>query len=416
MGHASKAELRDMRRVEVNFQYHAPGRGRGRREEDRTTRDVDISTLPRDEQAYFRIQQAQREQASRQIGNIIIPPVRPRANGNFPPLSPGSAPESSTAPTRRVVDNFPPLIARPSAPPPQTTSAPPSISTRPPPLPPTPTPSALPPDVATRHSKVLEKAGQLLNNDADKLAQFKSQVSSFRHSDSTATDLIDRLWDIFNAKLDEFGKLITSTADLFDYDAKSKRTELLGAWNDWKIQMQEDNSAAWNGFLPQQGQRSRILALKSSAKGRQTASTQSVWNRIEAVAASRPVASTSTASVTQRLGAMNLSSNAAARGSVPWTSSTPRTASPRPMPVVRQVQPSVRPQQTVRMDEFPSLPTVKSRERVVLNAAAGPARPVASWGADSRSTPTNDLPAAETAEVARVKGKKKGKTVLFHVG
>ena len=94
MGHASKAELRDMRRVEVNFQYHAPGRGRGRREEERTARDVDISTLRRDEQAYFRIQQAQREQASRQIGNIIIPPVRPRAPGNFPPLSPGAAPES----------------------------------------------------------------------------------------------------------------------------------------------------------------------------------------------------------------------------------------------------------------------------------------------------------------------------------
>ena len=240
MGHASKAELRDMRRVEVNFQYHVPGRGRGRREDERMTRDVDISSLPRDEQAYFRIQQAQREQASRQIGNIVIPPARPRAGpGPFPPLSPSAvAPESSTAPSRRVVDNFPPLsTGRASAPP--TVSAPPA-PTR------TPAPSNLPPEVAARHSKVLEKATQLLNNDTEKLAQFKSQVSSFRHSESTATDLIDRLWDIFNAKLDEFGKLITSTADLFDYDAKSKRTELLGAWNDWKIQVQFPLS--WEGF------------------------------------------------------------------------------------------------------------------------------------------------------------------------
>jgi len=113
---------------------------------------------------------------------------------------------------------------------------------------------------------------------------------------------------------------------------------------------------------------------------------------------------------------MNLSSNSAVRGSVPWTSSTPSTASPRPAPVVRQVQPSVRPQQTVRMEEFPSLPTVKPRDRVVLNAAAGPARPVASWGADSRSPQTNAVPATQTAEVAKGKGKKKGKTVLFHVG
>lgn len=234
MGHASKAELRDMRRVEVNFQYQPPpGRGRGRREDERTTpRDVDISSLPRDEQAYFRIQQAQREQASRQIGNVVIPPVRPRGGpGFFPPLSPGTtSPESSTTAPRRVVDSFPPLAPGRAPAPPTTTSTPtPAIRT--------PAQSNLPPEVASRHSKVLEKAAQLLNNDTEKLAQFKSQVSSFRRSESTATELIDRLWDIFNAKLDEFGKLITSTADLFDYDAKSKRTQLLGAWNDWKIQV-----------------------------------------------------------------------------------------------------------------------------------------------------------------------------------
>ena len=70
MGRASKAELRDMRRVEVNFQYHTPPGlgGRRRREEERPIREVDISSLPRDEQAYFRIQQAQREMAARQIG------------------------------------------------------------------------------------------------------------------------------------------------------------------------------------------------------------------------------------------------------------------------------------------------------------------------------------------------------------
>lgn len=268
----------------------------------------------------------------------------------------------------------------------------------------------------------MEKAGRLLNNDAEKLTQFKAQVSSFRRSESTPTDLIDRLWDIFNAKLDEFGKLITSTADLFDYDAKPKRTELLGAWNDWKIQvtlipsiginvqMQETNSAASTGFLPQQAQRSRILALKSSAKGRPNNGTQSVWNRIEAVAASRPVPSTST-SVTQRLGAMNL--NSATRPAVPWTGTSSSSSAPRPATVVRPQQSS----QVVRntAEEFPSLPTVKPRERIVLNA--GPSRPVASWGVDSRtSNSTVPETSTQTTEIARGKGKKKGKTVLFHVG
>ena len=230
MGKASKAELRDMKRIEGLFRYESAqqaGQGRGRRggqrrEEDR--RDVDISSLPRDEQAYFRIQQAQREIASRQIGNVNI--SRPRAPGTLPALGlTSSTAASEPAPPRSPIENFPPLGAGPLTPMSRPTAAP------------TPAPSSLPPQVAARHAAVLEKAAQLLNKDKDKLAQFKTHVSSFRHSELTAMDLIDRLWDIFNAKLDEFGKLITSTADLFDYDAKPKRAELLGAWNDWKIQV-----------------------------------------------------------------------------------------------------------------------------------------------------------------------------------
>jgi E3 ubiquitin-protein ligase ZNF598 len=227
MGRASKAELRDMRRIEVNFQYDVPGgHGRRRREEERPAREVDISTLPRDEQAYYRIQQAQREVASRQIGSVTIPPVRPRQE-QFPAL--GDAQGSSQAqpgPVRPVVQQFPPLSSQSSQAGPRSPTVP---QQRP--------QSNLPPEVAARHAAVLEKAARLLNNDTEKISQFKTNVSLFRHSDLSASDLIDRLWDIFNAKLDEFGKLITSTADLFDYDAKEKRPELLGAWNDWKIQV-----------------------------------------------------------------------------------------------------------------------------------------------------------------------------------
>lgn len=230
MGRASKAELRDMRRVEVNFQYDTPaaghGHGRRRREEDRPPRDIDISTLPRDERAYYRIQQAQREMASRQIGNVSIPPVRPRQEA-FPALGSQGTSQPQPGPIRPVVESFPPLGGPQSSQP----------APRSPNVPQVNPPSHLPPEVAARHAAVLEKAARLLNNDAEKMAQFKTNVSSFRRSDLSATDLIDRLWDIFNAKLDEFGKLITSTADLFDYDAKPKRTELLGAWNDWKIQV-----------------------------------------------------------------------------------------------------------------------------------------------------------------------------------
>jgi hypothetical protein len=229
MGRASKAEMRDMRRVEVNFQYNTPSTGasRRRREEEMPSRDVNIASLPRDEQAYYRIQQAQREMAERHVRNVVIPPVRPHSTIDQNPSAIGSS-STTNAPARRLGDNdnFPPLGgSRPSqsAPSPQQPTTAPVVS--------------LPPEIAARHLTVIEKAKQLLNQDSLKLDQFKSQVSSFRRGDSTASELIDTLWDIFNAKLEEFGKLITSTADLFDYDAKPKRTELLGAWNDWKIQV-----------------------------------------------------------------------------------------------------------------------------------------------------------------------------------
>jgi hypothetical protein len=177
--------------------------------------------------------------------------------------------------------------------------------------------------------------------------------------------------------------------------------------------MQETNSAASTGSLPQQGQRSRILRLKSSAKGPSNTGTQNVWNRIEAVAASRPMASTSS-SVPQRLGAMNL--NPPTRPNVSWGSSSGPTAPAPPLPQKPLVhKPGVSPRNT--FEEFPSLPTARPREKVVLNAAAGPARPVASWASDNQ--PANSLPqnnASGSNESSKGKGKKKGKQILFHVG
>lgn len=119
------------------------------------------------------------------------------------------------------------------------------------------------------------------------------------------------------------------------------------------------------------------------------------------MAASRPVAS---ASVTQRLGAMNL--HPSTRPAVPWTGTS--TPAPRQIIVPRPTQVPVR----NMLEDFPSLPTAKPRERIVLNAAAAPARPVAGWGASTAST----TPSSELSEVIKGKGKKKGKTVLFHVG
>jgi hypothetical protein len=81
---------------------------------------------------------------------------------------------------------------------------------------------------------VTEKLNGLLH-DPYKISQFKVKASSFLRSESSATEFVDNLWDIFNIKLDEFGKVITAIADSFDDDASPKPEELLGAWHEWKI-------------------------------------------------------------------------------------------------------------------------------------------------------------------------------------
>ena len=169
--------------------------------------------------------------------------------------------------------------------------------------------------------------------------------------------------------------------------------------------MQEADTAASSGFLPQQDQRSRILALKSSARGRSTGRVESVWNRIEAVAASRPVPGPS---LTQGMGALNL--NSTTRPQTAWTPiSGIKQAS-----VARTAAPSItRP--SFAAEEFPSLPTAKPRERVILNAAAGPARPVQLWG-DAQKEENVQGSGSGHSEQSKGKGKKKGKQILFHVG
>ena len=128
------------------------------------SRDVNIASLPRDEQAYYRIQQAQREMAERQVRNVVIPPVRPHNTTDQNSSAIGSS-STTNVPARRLGDNdnFPPLGgSQPSqsAPSPQQPTTAPMAS--------------LPPEIAARHATVIEKAKQLLNQDSLKLDQFKS--------------------------------------------------------------------------------------------------------------------------------------------------------------------------------------------------------------------------------------------------
>ncbi|KAJ5648718.1 hypothetical protein N7490_005090 [Penicillium lividum] len=279
-----------------------------------------------------------------------------------------------------------------------------------------------------RHTAVVERATSLLRNDTNKLAEFRSRVSSYRTSAISATELIDAFFSLFDTSSSDLGKLIKELADI--YEEESKRTGLLQAWNDWRA-INEDYPAlpGPGGLLPgmSPGTAStggmRVLRLKSST----AQSSRSAVGRSGAMVspASNPFPPLSAAAGPSR--------RSKPASSTPWAAAAPsplvrpsistvpaRSSSSSPATLARAPPPRS------GADAFPALPAAakpnvmmagKTRGYVRWDGHRGPA-PTA-WG----SNPSSGLASpAEPADgdfddAGDKKGKKKkGKQTLYHFG
>ncbi|KAJ4408886.1 hypothetical protein N0V82_009616, partial [Gnomoniopsis sp. IMI 355080] len=84
-----------------------------------------------------------------------------------------------------------------------------------------------------RHSAVIERAAQLLGNDATKLATFRTHISSFKSGAMTASLLIDAFFALFaDTSASALGTLVREVAELFE--DKAKADALRKAWQDWR--------------------------------------------------------------------------------------------------------------------------------------------------------------------------------------
>ncbi|OTA55404.1 hypothetical protein K449DRAFT_173127 [Hypoxylon sp. EC38] len=84
-----------------------------------------------------------------------------------------------------------------------------------------------------RHSAVIERASNLLQNNRDKIATFRNHISSYKHDKVSAAALVDALFSLFSdTSSSALGTLVRETADLFE--DKSKADRLRKAWNDWR--------------------------------------------------------------------------------------------------------------------------------------------------------------------------------------
>ncbi|EED18726.1 C2H2 finger domain protein, putative [Talaromyces stipitatus ATCC 10500] len=256
----SKDARRDARTVDIStFDYRAPyqpGRQRRGEREGRGAgrgRDPNADSLPvssaqplrRDELAYQRqmaIQSAQ-SVSTRSFGGQLTTREPPAARTLAGP-PPGQTPTAGTRTPPVPVNAMENL----------------SLNT-----------SLSPQDQARRlrHSAVIERASNLLQNDATKTSEFRTKVSNYRTSLISATDLIDSFFSLFDTPTSELGKLIKELAEIYEDD--SKKTALLSAWNNWRA-INEDYPAlpGPNGILPGLSSGTtgsggkRVLRLKSS--------------------------------------------------------------------------------------------------------------------------------------------------------
>ncbi|EXJ61304.1 uncharacterized protein A1O5_11861 [Cladophialophora psammophila CBS 110553] len=313
---------------------------------------------------------------------------------------------------------------------------------------------------ALRHQAVTDRATLLLKNDKTKLSQFRTHVSAYRSGTSSANDLIDSFFSLFDCQSSELGKLVRELADL--YEDETKQQALLQAWNNWRsINEDYPSLPGPSGTLPgvstgpaRSGRRVLTLKKSTAQSSRSAVSRQGSWgNAIASGTSQEPFPALSVGNKSSSRPFTNVAiSPAWGKTSAPTITNTTLSAI-RPAPTtastIRQKTNSrntAPPRRTE--DAFPSLPAAPKPNTMMTGfntrgsvkwlsspSGSGTATPVNPWGngglaptpaqaqttgaaSASRAGGAGDNPDdGEVISAGRRKGKKgkKGET-LFHFG
>jgi hypothetical protein len=422
----TKDALRDARRVDMSgFQFRAPheqeaggrrddrrreggrGRGRGRDPNAEPLPASSAQTLSRAELAYQRQMEAQNSSTgtARAFGGQLTAPTpgeafaaRPPPNASEPPTVTASRPPGGSGLANGVGQLN--INAQLAASAPQT----PQEQAR-----------------LLRHNAVIERATNLLRNDAPKLQEFRSSISAYRNSKTSATQLIEGFFALFDTNSKEIGKLIKELADIFEIAAK--REGLLKAWNDWKA-INEDypslpgsaTGSALNGSPSAHGG-SRVLKLKSSTaqSSRSTANQKASWS---SPSSSNPFPALPASS--SRIGAKP--------GQTPWASSSAAaSARTSPLPSRNPSSAALNKKPSNAADAFPALPAAAKPTSTIFSPGytglglrrdnSGRNTPLSNpWAGPSGGASGAATPAADDEGAGKKKGNKGKKQTLFQWG
>ncbi|KAI1465559.1 uncharacterized protein F4812DRAFT_436640 [Daldinia caldariorum] len=282
-----------------------------------------------------------------------------------------------------------------------------------------------------RHSAVIERASNLLQNDRHKIATFRNQISSYRQGKLSAAALVDALFSLFaDTSSSPLGTLVREVADLFE--DKNKGDALRKAWNDWRA-INEDyptlpglsgmhgatsSNTGWAAAAsssplaaataPSQRHTTRVLKLKSSTQQSRRSNAEQSSSVFSSSSSSRHPPSTSTAASFPALPKSNASVGNTSRSTTTphWASSTSSQT------------PTRTPKPGNRDEAFPALPTAPKPTTTIFGYgtgsvrrdAGGPRNTGFAWGASGGDASTQNVDnAGGEGEDNTGKGKKGNK-------
>lgn len=285
-----------------------------------------------------------------------------------------------------------------------------------------------------RHSAVIERASNHLQNDSNKIASFRNHISSYRQGKISAAALVDALFSLFSDTASSaLGTLVREIADLFEDPDKGQR--LRNAWHDWRA-INEDyptlpglsgmhgattSNSGWAAaaasspvaaaVAPTQRHTTRVLKLKSSTQQSRRSSMQqssSVFAHAGPSQSQRPPPPPTAFPALPSSGAGRPSNT------TNWGSGGGAQASTRIQHAARPAKPAT------RDDAFPALPAAPKPTTTIFGYGtgrgvrrdAGGSRDTGfSWGTSSNGGPsaTTEGNAEDNEGEAGGKGKKGNK-------
>jgi E3 ubiquitin-protein ligase ZNF598 len=86
-----------------------------------------------------------------------------------------------------------------------------------------------------RYSAFMARILSLAPNSATAVPAVKAAVRGYRASETSARDLILIFWNVMDQNLDDTASIVNALVDFIDED--EKKTDILGAWNGFKIEV-----------------------------------------------------------------------------------------------------------------------------------------------------------------------------------